>query len=365
MKKNTIWILASIFIVLIALIFILTKTNIFNKSNEVQSGSSLQLKPTFYDTNGNILTGSSAPRLLKSLAVISYNNQCSLPSCPSGYSATGTTCDNSTYTCTQTCTKTTAAYCSGSYGSSTLYSGSDDAQGHGVTFFINFPWQPLSISLTTSKCYEFYSHYYTEYSVTGTATSNTQQSTEWYSKLLLDGGTISQNTGTNYFYGSNGAFTVTGNTPTYSFGRGDGGSHTIQLTLGSSGGSSMTVDDVYGNPGTIYEASSSWIPASSSSTTTQCSYTPPAVSMNMKISVQNTGSIPYDNVHIVNATPTFFSNALPTSSVSLPIGNTITFQSNNFTVQTGTNQTFDIWISGLNTYTNKTDYVEGKATYSF
>ena len=73
-----------------------------------------------------------------------------------------------------------------------------------------------------------------------------------------------------------------------------------------------------------------------------------------------TSEINYTGVSITDATPVEFKNALPTTSHDLPIGSSQTWYSDNITIKDewkGTTQTFEVWVSGTNEYT---DLIEGK-----
>lgn len=63
---------------------------------------------------------SSISSLIGQFAIVSYTTQCSLPSCPSGYSQTNVYCEDTLNTCYRDCQRTIPGYC-GSYGSYERY----------------------------------------------------------------------------------------------------------------------------------------------------------------------------------------------------------------------------------------------------
>ena len=84
--------------------------------------------------------------------MISFKNQCSLNSCPSGYTDTGTICDNLQLECIRTCMKEVGGHC-GTFGS-------EQAVGDIYTMtaetnkdsYWNSPYGPIE---STTKCYKY------------------------------------------------------------------------------------------------------------------------------------------------------------------------------------------------------------------
>ena len=364
-KSGSLWVIIGIGA--LVMIVLATQTNQQNPSN--YSSSSIGLNPTFYDANGNVVQGHK----LNLFAVIPYSNQCSLPACPSGYSPTGTSCDDTTFTCTQTCQQNN--YGCGGYSNSIIYDSGD---------FSGYNAQSISygVSLSQNTCYQFGAGFYVK-EVNTASTGTNQLRMNFYSSG--DGKYSLPGTGTGFTSAScsvpsgRSSFTcnvyapscVSGTCPDsfYLYQGGQPGYTYTSNTLYASGWLSSG-----GGEGSnefarlrIWQNSAPWQVVSTYNSQTQCSYTPPITYMSMNVVVQNTGTINYTNVQIVNATPSLFSSSLSNRSYSLSSsqqGNWSTGRID-ITPWRGTNQTFDLWISGFNTYAQKTEYIETKAVYGF
>ena len=84
-------------------------------------------------------------------SMISFQNQCSLASCPSGYTDTGTICDNLHLECTRTCIKETGGHC-GAYGSEQAKGDIHSMNANTKNRWFISPYGPVE---STSKCYKY------------------------------------------------------------------------------------------------------------------------------------------------------------------------------------------------------------------
>jgi len=115
------------------------------------------------------------------LSIVSYNNQCSLPSCPSGFTEVSKNCDNSLNKCIKTCQKITSARC-GTYGSYNVVSsrsitGWEGSTDRGVSY--NTP----HYYVRSDTCYKLYANTRLTVSSWGTADSYMAYAANtWYSK---------------------------------------------------------------------------------------------------------------------------------------------------------------------------------------
>ena len=87
-----------------------------------------------------------------------------------------------------------------------------------------------------------------------------------------------------------------------------------------------------------------------------------AVDISFEVTAMNSplAEINYIGVSITDATPIELKNALPTTTYDLPIGSSQTWYSENIIIKEewkGTTQTFEVWVSGTNEYT---DLIETK-----
>jgi len=147
-----------------------------------------------------------------------YSNQCSIPSCPSGYTSVDTYCDESKQKCYRECEKQLSGYC-GNYGSWSYKS--KECSNYGVGGSCTTP----HFYESSDKCYQFYAKTTVNYPLTLNGAIRVKATNSWDTE----------------YSGCVGYTPVSVSTSVYNYGRGsDGSSRTASGSYSSCGSNAVT-----------------------------------------------------------------------------------------------------------------------------
>lgn len=149
---------------------------------------------------------------------IAYTNQCSLPSCPSGYTSVDVYCDESDMECYRECEKPLTPYC-GNYGSWSYKS--KQCLNYGPGSSCTTP----NFYESSDECYQFYAKTTVNYPLTLNGAIDVKATNSWNTE----------------YSGCSGYSPISVSTSTYDYGRGnDGGSRTASGSYSSCGTNAIT-----------------------------------------------------------------------------------------------------------------------------
>ncbi len=133
-------------------------------------------------------------------STVTYNNQCSVPSCPSGYTMDRIYCNDDTNTCTRECYRQLAGSCSSSYSSWSSSANGYELSGNCLNLAPGsycYASNLNRLTLNSNYCYQFYSKTDISFTLSSGRAISSYVSNDWDSNTGSCSGSTPQSVSTD------------------------------------------------------------------------------------------------------------------------------------------------------------------------